>query len=272
MKRKIGTPNDTFTFSEVFAERPWQNRTCPATASLLLYSIKKSTPKSTPSSKNQPSVFEVVSLAEHNPLSIEGYNNLSKSIFNCDNFKSNRAQSIDRFHVEDLRTQTELDLEDKIKDRLKKEYKKAKANATKKKEQMKEAAMRAALQESGKSLELQLGLMHSLEEGEDEEEDGSVYMSDSDNDSMKDDPAEYELHEAFESFSVKEVGHHSHKQHYNENGEETHNYSHNNHHHHEHIVYNDLRSALIQILNCDVSQGICIINIIIIIIIIFNIT
>lgn len=56
----------------------------------------------------------------------------------CDEFRTKRIQSIDRFAVDDPRTPDQIEEEEQIIKRLKQAYKVAKINAAKRKEQNKE--------------------------------------------------------------------------------------------------------------------------------------
>lgn len=72
------------------------------------------------------------------PLSQEGYADIIASIKKCEEFRTKRLQSIDRFAVDDPRTPEQIEEEEAIVKRLKQAYKLAKINAAKRKEHNKD--------------------------------------------------------------------------------------------------------------------------------------
>ena len=90
-----------------------------------------------------PRIFNVYIAEEHPPLSLEGYSQLTKDITSWLGFRTRRVETINRFAVQDTRTQEEVDLDEKIKIKLKNAYKNAKLAKRKLKEQAREAAKQA---------------------------------------------------------------------------------------------------------------------------------
>lgn len=95
-----------------------------------------------------PRIFNVYVAEEHPPLSSEGYSQLEKDITNWLGFRNRRVETINRFAVQDTRTQEEIDLDEKIKVKLKNAYKAVKLAKRKLREQAREAAKLAKAQDA----------------------------------------------------------------------------------------------------------------------------
>ena len=192
----------------------------------------------------QPRTMQFISLMERNPLSQEGYLQLDADTKRWNDFRASRVQQINRFRVEDNRSDDELNKEDEIKKKIKNAYKLAKAAAEKKKQA-----------EKSQANQLLTNAAHSaLAEGDgddDEEEEATVFDEDSSDDSEVD-TEEAELRASFESYAEITDNIHVDADSNRKQGIVG-----------NHLLYqygklpvSKLRFALIQILNMNVSENI----------------
>lgn len=200
---------DPFSFEEVFGKRSWQNKRLPAAA---VYAIR--------SHSNQidrtkhvytPRYFEKLSLLEQMPLSSQGYLQLSIDLKRCEEFRTERLLSIDRFAVEETRSPEELVEVERMNLRLKQVYKAAKINAAKRKADKEKSAAAAANniaeedeEEDGvdaKNSSIIQKLPEDIEE--DNEEDDENVQFDEDDEEEEIDVQEKEIRESFHDYCVE---------------------------------------------------------------------
>lgn len=136
-KRLVSSYLDGFRFDEIVGKRQYCSAVIPAAAQFYLE--HQSTTLHHVNEEewlvhHLPRIFEALSLTERPPLSNEGYNRITQAIQRCEEFRQERIKNIDRFAIEDPRTQEQIDEEEMMVKRLKQLYKAAKAVAGKKKE------------------------------------------------------------------------------------------------------------------------------------------
>eukprot|EP01038_Epipyxis_sp_PR26KG_P010744 gene10744-14429_t len=228
-RRLLGKYNDSFAFHEVFGDRLWHgnyitnNLPSGALAALRsnpLFNYLRSELKVP--NKSPPVYYESHVLIEQMPLSKEGYQQLVYDLEKCEQFRSDRLKSIDRYAVEDKRSPTEIDDVEKMIIRLKHAFKAAKKAIQKNKE-------KNAVDEAAPSV-----ILEGTAEEEEEEEDKAVFDDDEDEPSAE----ELELREAYNDFAIEinsnSIGFHSEVGLF--------------------LPMVDLREALIRVLNCNVAQ------------------
>lgn len=136
-RRLITSYLDGFSFEDIGSKRQYCSAVIPAAAQYYL-TYQASTLHHINEEDwlvhNMPRIFETLSLLERQPLSNEGYNRITSAIQRCEEFRQQRVKNIDRFAIDDPRTQEQIEEEEMMVKRLKQLYKAAKATATKKKE------------------------------------------------------------------------------------------------------------------------------------------
>ena len=124
-RHRLGRYDDTYSFEEVFADRPWRKRLSPAVASIdmklaQLRSTKNGAACRPPISAN---IFRVHSFTQCQPLPAAEYRKLSDDLKRWHAFREARVASIDRYAVGDSRSPEERAQEDALQERLSAVYK-----------------------------------------------------------------------------------------------------------------------------------------------------
>jgi len=123
---RLGRYDDIYTFEEIFAERPWRDRTAPAVASLDMKMVALKNAKNGQVSARPPiaaNIYKVHSFTERQPLSANGYEQLRSDLQKWKTFCEERVASIDRFAVGDFRSDEEQKEEEALQKRITQIYK-----------------------------------------------------------------------------------------------------------------------------------------------------
>ena len=218
-QRRTTCPSDFFRFSEVFPTRGWHDYTLPASASIILRKTLKNVWPNIGERVRPAKIFETSTYTEQLPLSAAGHQQLKNDVKSWKSWREMTNQSFQNFVVEETRSQSDIDLERDVQQRLKKTYKAIRtAEKKKEKEQMEQNARVAAAQGGVLGVMLRVNLEKVVEQDEED------FAGTEEEESIQESPIDLELRMAFESHSA--------------NGR---------------INFEDLRSAMVQVFNHNVS-------------------
>lgn len=213
----------SLNFSHVFPERKWHNRERVSAAAFRIARCIPSSnlafgygrPDLNPLDM-QPSLYTVKLYEEMMPLSAQGFEQLTKTMQELEQFRRNRELSIHQYAVNDDRGDDELEQERQIRAKLKAMYKKIAKDKKKKRKQMLNSTTSQGSFGSPGGLGHNLSQSELSQDADDEEEELATLYSG--------DPFTAEIKAAFDAFAIAKG-----------------NYK---------VVSNeDLQSAMIQILN-----------------------
>ena len=216
---------DNYCFDEIFPARSWLSRPNPAAASILLSSIQD-TVSSRESVDDRSKYRFVTSLTfiEKQPLNLEEYKDLSEAFESYEKFKVDREASMSRYAVFDPRMQTEIDEEAMIASKIKQSYKQAKQQAQKKQTKSEVESGNAI---SDSVLLKSVASDTSIDMYDDDESEGKVIGDE-----------ELEIIDTFNSFSDSSSSQ-----------------SNTSNRSARMIQFEELRPALVQLLNCNVDDS-----------------
>ena len=229
--------DDVYCFEEIFPERRWQMVALPAAAYI---SLRMNLPYAFPYTghKRYPrKVFERDTIDEGPPLSDEGYDQLKADLRRWQEWREEREKKSSATTLPDPRTKEQIEYAEELSLQIEKMEKKAKANAKRKQREdaLKAAKLKAGMTEddaktvggsisAGASTTTRPTTENSIAASEEEDEDDEEDETDA-SEALIDPLGDVEIRDAFASYS-----------------------------HHHKISQENLRPALIQILNEIVDQ------------------
>ena len=209
--------DDSYSFQETFAEREWQSRPVPPTAALQQMRLREAASRGKAGAAPAAvagKAFELLSLLETMPLSTQGYAQLSHGFERYDDFLAYRQRSMDSFAVADDRSFEEKEAEDLMSIRIQKVYQKVKNDAKKNKKSHSQV---------GTSM-----LLEAINSADEFDDDEGLPLAEG--------PLEAELLESFDSYAVASPDPEDPSVRVAA------------------IAFDDLRTALIQVLNANVTN------------------